>query len=65
TMFEQSFEQVRLISEWLVQGNDDGKDIALELKQMGLLDDDQLDALTHILEKEQYVATFKSIDSSL
>ncbi|PON84377.1 hypothetical protein TorRG33x02_198370 [Trema orientale] len=31
-MFEQSFEQVRLLSEWLVQENDDGKDIALELK---------------------------------
>ncbi|PON98780.1 hypothetical protein TorRG33x02_053950 [Trema orientale] len=65
TMFEQSFEQVRLISERLVQGNDDGKDIALELKQMGLSDDDQLDALTHILEKPQYVVMFKSIDSSL
>ncbi|PON64618.1 hypothetical protein PanWU01x14_123300 [Parasponia andersonii] len=48
TMFEQSFEQVRLISERLVQGNEDGKDIAWELKQMGLLDDDQLDANSHI-----------------
>ncbi|PON94474.1 hypothetical protein TorRG33x02_097210, partial [Trema orientale] len=51
TMFEQSFEQVRLISERLVQDNDDGKDIALELKQMDLSDDDRLDVLTHILEK--------------
>ncbi|PON81179.1 LOW QUALITY PROTEIN: hypothetical protein TorRG33x02_230140 [Trema orientale] len=32
TMFEQSFEQVRFISERLVQGNEDGKDIAWELK---------------------------------
>lgn len=49
----------------MVQGSEDGEDTALELKSMGLSDDDQLDALTCILEKPQYVATFKSVDNSL
>lgn len=50
-MFEQTFEQVIFVSERFVQGNEDGKDIALELKLIGLLDNDQLDVLTHILKK--------------
>ena len=65
SMFEQSMEQMRLTSERLVQGNGDGKGIALELKNMGLTDEDQLDVLTYILEKPQYVSTFMSIDNSL
>ncbi|GMN64030.1 hypothetical protein TIFTF001_033111 [Ficus carica] len=65
SMFEQSMEQMRLISERLVQGNGDGKGIALELKNMGLTDEDQLDVLTYILEKPQHVSTFMSIDNSL
>ncbi|KAF4400881.1 hypothetical protein G4B88_004424 [Cannabis sativa] len=61
TMFEHSIEQMRL----MVQGTTNDKELAKELKSMGLSVDDQLDVLTYMLRKPEYVATFKSIDGEI
>ena len=61
TMFEHSIEQMRL----MVQGTTNDKELAKELKSMGLSVDDQLDVLTYMLKKPEYVATFKSIDGEI
>ncbi|KAL5538789.1 hypothetical protein UlMin_043922 [Ulmus minor] len=64
-MVEQSIEQIKLITEKLFQDNENGKDIANELQQMGLPTDEQFDALLLMFEKPQYAKTFMSIEMSL
>lgn len=57
--------QMRLMTDRFVQGNEDRSDIAVELQEMGLSLEEQLDALTLILEKPQYVTTLKSTHGAL
>ncbi|KAF4403728.1 hypothetical protein G4B88_002581 [Cannabis sativa] len=53
------------VTRVMVHGTTNDKELATELKSMGLSVDDQLDVLTYMLKKPEYVATFKSIDGEI
>lgn len=64
-MFEKSIEHLSVITEKLVKGNEDRSDISAELSTMGLSEDDHLDVFQTIIDKPQYVSTFKSLKGDL
>ena len=50
----------QLMTDWIVQGNKNHNDIAIELQGVGLSIATQLDTLMVILEKLEYIMTFNT-----
>lgn len=71
-MFEKTYEQMQLLTDRLGcsvgengKNSNDYKYVAGELQKMGFSHDDQIDAMTLMVEKPQKVQVFRALDGEI